>query len=241
MKSKELFDWRLHVAIPGKRKAGGLFQKEDDVIIKGILPPFIFNKIKISFGLPNACALYIGNAYKLYKQALDIRCQALNKIKFDRIPDNLAFAYFEKMMGSVLFAYSSIEAFANYEIPDDHYHYKQKKILFLAESKKTVERWEPLEIKLCDILPEVLKIKSPKGEKEWQDYKGLKDIRDRIVHLKTIDQQAKHGEPNTIWEILFKPDVPNCPNIAKNLISYFYKNNEEKKPRWFKNIPIEFK
>lgn len=231
-------DWRLHIAEPVISATGGIAKKGD--VVKVIVPPFKFRNRIISFGLPNACALYLGNAFKLYKQTMDIRIEAANRIRNNRIPDNLAFAYFEKIMGAVLFAYSSIEAFANTEVPDDYYHYKKRKKLFLAEAKKTIERWEPIEVKIGEILPEILKIESPKGKKEWQGYRKLKDVRDRIVHLKSVDQSVVKDGPDSIWKILFDEKVPNYPEIAKNLIAYFYEKKPEAKPRWYKNFPSKF-
>lgn len=236
MIKKEHFDWRLYCAIPGKTK-GRFTQEEIDVIIKGILPPFNYGQNRISFGLPNASALFIGNAYKLYRMAKEIKQKAIKKLKYERLPDNLVFSFYEKLMGSILFSFCSIEAFANLLIPDDHYHYKQKEKIYFAESKNTIERWEPIEIKLCEIIPEVYKIDSPKGYKVWQDYKILKNIRDRIVHLKTIDQQAGRHAQESIWEVLFKEDNICYPEVAKNLIGYYINKKDEIKFPWFSNIP----
>ena len=126
------------------------------------------------------------------------------------------------------------------EIPDDHYHYKKRKKIFLAEAKNTIERWESTEVKIGEILPEILKIESPKGKREWEEYKKLKDIRDRIIHLKSVDQKVVKDGPDSIWKILFDEEVPNYPGIAKNLIAYFYEKKPELKPRWYKNFPYNF-
>jgi hypothetical protein len=236
--SNKNLDWRLHVAEPVLSVTGNIAKK--DIFVKALVPSFEFKNRKISFGLPNACALYLGNAFKLYKQAMDLRDQSINEIINTRIPEYLAFAYFEKIMGSVLFAYSSIETFANTEVPDNYYHYKKRKQLFLAEAKNTIERWEPLEVKIAEILPEVLNIESPKGKKEWQRYKELKKVRNRIVHLKSVDQNVKADGQDSIWKILFKEKVLNYPLIAKNLIEYFFQKEGEAKPHWYKNFPTKF-
>jgi hypothetical protein len=236
------FDWRLLFALPGKRNDAG---KEVDVIIRGMVQPFILNDNRVSFGLPNASALYLGSAVKYYKEAKNLKYQIRKEIIGNNIPDNIAFSYIEKMMSSILFSFSAIEAFSNNEIPDEYIYYKEKKkdhkVLILAEMKKTIERCEPLEVKLCLILPKVFKTDSPKGTKEWQEFFKLKEIRDRIVHLKTEDQQDKQGQPEAIWQILFKEDVPNYPSIAKNIITYFYRGKEDKYiPRWITKFPNSF-
>lgn len=233
------YDWRLHIVEPIERATGMNIKKGD--VICAIVPPFKYQNQIISFGLPNACALYLGNSYRLYKQAIKILAQNNRKIRKKRIPNKLAFSYFEKIMGAIFFAYSSIEAFANTEIPDNHYHYKRRKKIFLAESKNTIERWESTEVKLGDILPTVWKIESPKGKPEWEEYKGLKKVRDRIIHLKSVDQNVVKDGPDSIWKILYNEKVSNYPGIAKNLIAYFYEKKPELKPRWYKNLPHNFK
>ena len=154
-----VFDWRLYAAEPILSATGMDIKKGD--IIEVIVPPFEYRNQIISFGLPNACALYLGYAFRLSKEAIKILSKISKRIKNKRVPDKLAFTYFERIMGAVFFAYSSIEAFANMQIPDDHYHYKKRKKIFLAEAKNTIERWESTEVKIGEILPESLKIESP--------------------------------------------------------------------------------
>ena len=48
---------------------------------------------------------------------------------------------------------------------------------------------------------------SPNGTKPWQDYKELKGVRDRLVHLKSIDRKASGLENQT--------HVEREDNIAK--------------------------
>ena len=188
-------------------------------------------------GLPNASALYLDYSHRLHHQSLNLYQEAQRRISRNYIPDKLSFAFFQKMMGAIVFAFSAIETFANAEIPDDHMHYRKWRDIFIARSKPTIERWEPLDAKLGEIIPEVLKVPSPKGTQTWQDYIRLKDLRDRVVHLKTEDQRALATNLNSIWKQLWTPSAECFATTAKEIIGYYY-NKVDKPPRWFTKSPF---
>lgn len=191
----------------------------------------------IGVGLPNASALYLDYSHRLHHQALDLYREAERKTSHNYIPDKLSFPFFQKIMGAIIFAFSAIETFANAEIPDDHMHFRKWKDIYVAESKSTIERWKSLDVKLGEIIPEVLKVPSPKGTHIWQDYMRIKDLRDRVVHLKTEDQRAHTTNPNSIWTQLWTPAVECFAATAKEIIGHYY-SKVDKPPRWFTKIPF---
>lgn len=223
-------DWRLYCIAHVEDANPANAHKGD--IVKVIFPRFLYKEREISIGLPNVCALYLDFSFKLFNQATDIRNKAVLKTKNGRIPDKLAFDYFEKIATSIILAFCAIETFANNEIPDAHIHYKKWKKLYLAENKITIQRHESTDIKIGTILPESKNIESPKGKEVWENYIMLKNFRDRIVHQKSTDQIALINNPPSIWQNLFSPDLPCFPKIALDLISYFHKANPENIPRW---------
>jgi hypothetical protein len=191
----------------------------------------------IAVGLPNASALYLDYAYRLHGQAIDLYREAEEKVSKSYVPDKLAFAFFQKIMGAIVFSFSAIETFANAEIPDDHMHFRKWREIYIARSKTTIERWEPLDAKLGEIIPEILKIPSPKSTKTWQDYTRVKDLRDRVVHLKTEDQKALATNPNSIWRQMWTPSVECFAITAKGIIGDYY-TRCAKPPRWFSKVPF---
>ena len=91
--------------------------------------------------------------------------------------------------------------------------------------------------KCLSIVTLVFKRKSPKGKRIWNEYKKLKNIRDRIIHLKTKDRKSSGPKDDTIWKYLLNKELPNMSEVAKHLIDYFAANLD-KKPRWYRNYPL---
>lgn len=68
--------------------------------------------------------------------------------------------------------------------------------------KDEIERKINLDEKFHIILPNIYNVPSPKGKKVWGHYKEIKKVRDRIIHLKSIDRKASGPEDETIWGIM---------------------------------------
>ncbi len=84
-----------------------------------------------------------------------------------------------------------------------------------------IERNVSLSEKLAQVLPDALGVDSPKGLHVWRDYKNLKEWRDRIIHLKMADRQARGPEVQSIWgDMLPNPKEPFCDNAHK-LMGYY--------------------
>jgi hypothetical protein len=89
------------------------------------------------------------------------------------------------------------------------------------------------------MIPEVWKIDSPKNKKVWYDFKSYKDIRDRLVHVKTVDQRALGQQADDLWGKLFIQHDYLSPEVVKKLISYYYDRKKENTPDWYKNFPYK--
>ncbi|MBN2394932.1 MAG: hypothetical protein JXC36_00530, partial [Candidatus Atribacteria bacterium] len=128
--------------------------------------------------LPNPAAMYLSLAIKLGNQGYDfIKNNFLKKNEIlDQKEDNIfntkLFDAFEKLIASVIFSYSAIEAFVNYEIPEDYIFRIDRKDKRCQEiyNHDQIERFINLEMKLKIVLPEILQIRSKIPNKIWQDY-----------------------------------------------------------------------
>lgn len=197
---------------------------------------------KISFGLPNTTAMFLNKSYKFWKEADSIlkNIQFINSRHIKNETD--VFNFFENIMASIVFAYTSLESFANEKILEDHIYTQERADKRCAEtySKEQIERFLSLDIKLDKILPEILGISSPKKKRLWNKYIELKNLRDRIIHMKSIDRKSsdpKKEIPDSIWRYLLKKDIPNMSASAKEIISYYF-SKEKEAPRWFKKCPF---
>jgi hypothetical protein len=78
-------------------------------------------------------------------------------------------------------------------------------------------------------------VSSPKGTKLWDDFKNLKKLRDRIIHLKNNDITSSGPDIDTVWGILIRSQKINFPKQAHELIGHYISNQEGH--RWFKKYP----
>ncbi len=196
------------------------------------------NKKKtLSIVLPNATALCISSSRRAWKEAQEIRKRAKidsslkAQVTFSSKAES--FDYLERVMESIVMAFTALEAFVNENIPDDfEYHtHKRSEIILEVMDKKAIERWLSLGEKISNVLPEAKSIESPKGSKCWQAYRDLKGTRDRIIHMKNEDRRSSGPEIPTLWHKLFKINAPH--KQAKVVVDYFVKKTEAQ-PRWHK-------
>lgn len=194
------------------------------------------NKNKqLSIVLPNATALCLSSSKRAWSEAQEIR-KASNidgsikdQVSFSTTAQS--FDYIERVMESIVMAFTSLEAFVNENIPDDYeYHTNRRsEIILEVMDKKAIERWLSLDEKLSKVLPEAKGIDSPKGSKCWQGYRDLKTTRDRIIHMKKEDRRSSGPEIPTLWHSLFKVNAPYLQ--AKEIIDFFVKKTGVQ-PRW---------
>ncbi len=195
---------------------------------------------ELQIGDPSAPALFINASWISYQASIKIHPFLHGSTLRQGIDQpTIAYDYLEAIMSAIIFAFTAIEAFANEEIPEDYqYPTHRKSGISIIFQKSSIERHIDLVEKLAIILPAVKQVPSPKGTKIWQDFRELNQIRDQIVHLKTLDRlTSKVGNlyPNSIWSRLLAPNQPNYPLIAKNMITTFA---DQEKYSWLKYCPV---
>ncbi|RLL51172.1 hypothetical protein D8Y20_09920 [Mariprofundus sp. EBB-1] len=236
-------DWRMHNIIHVGEDCrnpwtGKTIPKGTQITFVSVVP--IKKKKHLTIALPNATALCLNISKRSWAKAKELRKDAKidsslrSEVSFESHSD--AFDYIERVMESVVMAFTALEAFANEIIPDDYeYHSHRKSEIILETMNKTqIERWLSLDEKLTSILPEILELKSPKGNQSWQGYQKLKKVRDRIIHMKKEDRRSSGPEIPTLWHELFKVGSPFVQ--AKDIIDYFIKAVEPS-PRWHNEYP----
>lgn len=207
-----------------------------------------FHSSLLGFSLPSMTALFLDFSSKAWDEAQIFLASDFNDhftLKSDGSygPKNEGdfFEALELRMAAVVFAYSALESFANESIPEDHVFKRNKQDGKCIEqyNKEQIEKWLNLDLKLDEILPSILKVKSPKGSTYWQRYMKLKNLRDRIIHMKSKDRKSSGPNDETIWKELLDISKPNFAFEAKDIISYYL--NNKPKPRWFTKFPNTIK
>ena len=148
--------------------------------------------------------------------------------------------YIELVETSIVFAYTSIEAFANISIHDNYkYTYKNNsKGIEEIYDKEAIERWITLKDKISIILPEIYKVKKPTQKKWWSDFIRLENYRHNIIHQKTIDS-------TDFYKKYFNEDIFRICSTAEIVIQYFYDETAKQNRThimwpWLKKVKSEF-
>ena len=219
-------DWRFH-AIDAVGTGLGMLATTEKL-----------SKRQISFGLPSAPALYLSLARSAHARriAIDVdACFVVHPKPQGIWPEDhqLLFDFFELFIAEVIFSFTAIEAFANESIPAN-FTYSWKNAKETKQIARTdIERFVQLDEKLKRVLPEAHNIKSPSDTKAWQGFKELKAVRDRVVHMKSIDRRASGPEHQTIWGLMLEKKQQDFPEIAYRLIGAYESLVNSR--RWFQS------
>lgn len=194
-------------------------------------------KKNVTVPIPNATASCLNISKRTWDEARAIRKNSnldrsiKKEVSFKCDED--ALNYLESMMQSIVFAFTALEAFVNELIPSEYQYEKKSRRSTETFSKEEIERWISIDEKLGTILPTILSVPSPKGKhKSWEGFVKLKDVRDRLIHMKTDDRKSSGIEEITIWTELVKSEPPYKAALA--IIEYFILNGATG-PSWFSN------
>jgi hypothetical protein len=190
----------------------------------------------VGFGLPSAPALFLSIAFSAHRKRTSVNVFGL----FDAhpppqgaYPDDHTplFDYFEAVIAEIVCSHSAIEAAVNEVIPEAFVYQRSRKPGQEAVSltRQEIERAVPLDEKLKKVLPQALNIATPAGGKLWPPYQELQDLRDRLIHLKSVDRKSSGVEDETIWGRLLRIGPTVFPRVAIEMIAHFYSPER----RWF--------
>lgn len=224
----EIDDYRLRKPIWHQKKendhivGSGLFQELDRLRV---------NNNEITYFQPNNIAILLSISQKQLKLAkvffdtqfdnskneLNYFNHPGNRKKFIGEKSKAICDYIELVETSVVFSYTSLEAFSNISIPKNYnYSYKNKsKGTVEIYDKEAVERWISLKDKISIILPDIYGVKKPTLKKWWSDFINLENYRHDIIHQKTIGSTE-------FYKKYFKENIFRICNTAETVIQYFY-------------------
>lgn len=208
-------------------------------LVKKVTVARLNRKQTLTVTIPNASALFLNIARRAYSEALSIRREHIHSnarrtgISLD---DKTAFAYLESMFEAVICANTAVEAFVNELLPADRtYNRKNRHGEIEILSKEDIERRASLSEKVGTFLPVAIGIKSPKGiHRAYSDLQALTKIRDRLIHMKSIDRKSSGPEVDTVWHQLVICESP--VDQAMSVIRYFVPK-DDKCPRWLTSYP----
>jgi len=144
--------------------------------------------------------------------------------------------FFEQSIISVTMSFQAIEIFANAIIgrkATKSIVVKRKGGVEKNLSPTEAERDLSTEEKLGQVLPDILAVSSPRGNRAWQSFKRLKEARDATVHLKSRDIYTRNDvDRESLFFYSLNHDAREFPGNAIKIISHFFSKDL---PRWLRH------
>jgi len=229
-------DWRMAFVA---RVAEDSVPYKKDQLISQVSAVEVEPAVLLSFTTPSSIALALNIAERAANTAVGLRVKIAHQelladgakafgVTSETLP--ALFDFLEHSMIAVVFSYQAIEAFANHVIarelnqPTEVIRKKKKEILTPEQLERQLRTGE----KLCEVLPLIRSVKSPKGTALWERFKQLEVARDSTVHLKLKDQYAKSKE--ALFLQMLSAKTKDFPSTAADVIRHYFKADAE--PRW---------
>ena len=163
---------------------------------------------KILFPAPNPIEFYLFSAQ--------------NNLNNIRILESIVAKDFSKVNNLLLeeiqfciFLVSALEAFINQMIPND-YEFEDKG---LTIPKSEIERLWSIQDKLKVVIPQVMKVRIANDATKWKILKSLINLRNDLVHLKTVTQVSDFRSYQDLYRRLLDHDYEASSEVVKHVIN----------------------
>ncbi|HZP64318.1 MAG TPA: hypothetical protein VFB28_12960 [Terriglobales bacterium] len=159
------------------------------------------------------------------KRGLQVRDESISDLYY----------FFEQSIISVTMSFQAVEIFANAIIARKataNVVVKRKGGVERILAPSEAERELSTEEKLAQVLPAILSVSSPRGNRPWHSFRTLKGARDATVHLKSRDIYTRNdvGRESLFFYYL-NHNAREYPAAAIKVISHFF---PKQLPRWLR-------
>jgi hypothetical protein len=229
-------DWRVskpHVAF--------LKDNPDKIIVLSNNWVLESDKLETMLDKPNDVAIYsnislnaLTDAKKFHKEEIVPRVNSgfppktLNQENLKKYYD-----YFELMITAVVFAYSSIEAFANNCLPCDYTCEEERNGKKNIYNKTEIEKIFSLRDKLKKNIPEILDSDNPCKERWWTRFIELENLRNEIIHSKESKSEDRYSK-------LLSSKIFKIVEVHKEVIEFFGRFIQQNKQELLDDYPNKF-
>ncbi len=205
---------------------------------------FTSNKKQISITQPSMVAMYLSISNEHYQKSLKLYDLSTLQVYGWWIVDfgENSFDLLENIIVSIIFAVWSLETFFNsllMNVSDTDVLWMLDKKTWnkVSYNKQGIEFFS-VDKKIFEVLPLICPMKDMKRFLVMKaSIVKLIKLRNRIVHLKAVDQQPPSDPKNTtIWKLLFDQLKYSPASLSKDLLSSIYESNEREYPRRLKLI-----
>ncbi|HEY5326902.1 MAG TPA: hypothetical protein VIJ27_07870 [Mucilaginibacter sp.] len=192
----ELYDKRLKKPVIYR-----VADLNEDITMKEIVTMKV-GKCELRFDKPNFTSIFLGKSEKellkakeIYKALINPKLTVRERFVLSKENTRVLFDYLEHVQSAIIMAFTAVECVANDLLPDDFvYEEKRKGEENRKYDRKDIERWISTTDKLALVIPQALKITSPKTYNFWPKFTKLKDLRNDIIHFRNllpIEQEEK--------------------------------------------------
>lgn len=215
----ELYDKRLKKPVVYR-----IAEFNEDITMQEIVT-LKLGKCELRFHVPNFTSIFLGKAEKELLKAKDIYKTLINPRLISRERFILSnedtvklFDYLEHVQSAITMAFTAVECLANDLLPDDFvYEERRKGEETKRYNRKDIERWISTIDKLALVIPQAHNIPSPKTYNFWPKFTKLKDLRNDIIHFRSL-LPIEQEEGNRIISLLIKDSVFGKITSAFDLI-----------------------
>jgi len=200
----------------------------------------VFDNLETLMTKPNDVSIYSNIAEKKRKASLLFYKNAIlprHKNYHGTFPSEEMqkeyFDYFELIIEAVIFSYTSLEAFANICIPDNHEYKIEKDGIKMIYSKEAIERKFSLREKFKNILKDILHTPDISKTNWWNSFIELEDIRNEIIHSKSSKSEDRYSK-------LLEKKIFKIIEVNKTIIKYYGKFILKNKKHLLNEYPYEF-
>ncbi len=215
----ELYDKRLKKPVVYR-----VAEFNEDITMQEIVT-LRMGKCELRFDVPNFTSLFLSKSVKelatakeIYKTLIEPKLRARERFVLSKKDNVILFDYLEHVQSAIMMAFTGVECLANDLLPDDFvYEEKRKGEETKQYDRKAIERWISTIDKVALVIPQALGIVSPKTYNFWPKFTKLKDLRNDIIHFRSllpIEQQEKER----IISLLLSDSVFGKINSAFDLI-----------------------
>ena len=199
-----------------------------------------FNSLETMLTQPNDISLYSNiskNNLQRAKEFYDENIYSSDNAYHKRFPipekEKEYYDYFELIITALLFAYTSLEAFANICIPYFYEYTTENNGVKNIYSKEAIEKRFTLRDKFKKIIKEILSTPDPTKTSWWDSFIKLEDIRNEIIHTKQSKSEERYSK-------LLDKQIFDLVSVHDEIIRYYGFYIDKNKKELLEEYPYDF-
>lgn len=194
----------------------------EDITMKEIVTMRL-GKCKLRFDAPNFTSIFLSKskfelekAKEIYNILIRPKISTRDLYELSEKDNVILFDYLEHIQSAIVMAYTAVECLVNDLLPDN-FVYNEKGTTPKQYDRKEIERWISTIDKVALVLPQALGTINPKSYNFWPKFTKLKDLRNDIIHFRSL-MPIEQKEAERIISLLLRDSVFGKITSAYDLV-----------------------